>query len=115
MGKSFARPTAAQLDRMKALVDQAMKAGRERPGNVYPYTRGNNNLASIIPPWAHEGGTAKLLERLRDPEQPTQKPESPPPGTPSRRTPADPHPGRPRPGSPMIFFHTKRPCYSDGR
>src|SRR5262249_32687657 len=25
------------------------------------------NLASIIPPWAHEGGTAKMLERLKDP------------------------------------------------
>ena len=37
--------------------------------NVYPYTRGNNNLASIIPPWAHEGGTAKMLERLKDAEQ----------------------------------------------
>jgi N-acyl-D-aspartate/D-glutamate deacylase len=37
--------------------------------NVYPYTRGNNDLASIIPPWAHEGGTAKMLERLKDPAQ----------------------------------------------
>jgi N-acyl-D-aspartate/D-glutamate deacylase len=37
--------------------------------NVYPYTRGNNNLSSIVPPWAHEGGTAKMLERLRDPAQ----------------------------------------------
>ncbi len=35
--------------------------------NVYPYTRGNNNLASIIPPWAHEGGSAQLVERLKDP------------------------------------------------
>lgn len=37
--------------------------------NVKPYTRGNNNLASIIPPWAHEGGTTKMLERLKDPQQ----------------------------------------------
>ena len=37
--------------------------------NVYPYTRGNNNLASIIPPWAHEGGRAKMLERFKDPKQ----------------------------------------------
>ncbi|MFM2094585.1 MAG: hypothetical protein RIS70_1709, partial [Planctomycetota bacterium] len=35
--------------------------------HVYPYTRGSNNLSSIIPPWVHEGGTAKMLERLRDP------------------------------------------------
>jgi len=36
--------------------------------NVYPYTRGNNNLSSIVPPWAHEGGRARFLERLRDPD-----------------------------------------------
>jgi N-acyl-D-aspartate/D-glutamate deacylase len=35
--------------------------------NVYPYTRGNNNLSSIIPPWAHEGGRGKYLERLKNP------------------------------------------------
>jgi len=36
--------------------------------NVYPYTRGNNNLSSIIPPWAHEGGRSTMLGRLADPE-----------------------------------------------
>src|SRR5262249_33396213 len=25
----------------------------------------NNDLASIIPPWAHEGGVARMLDRLR--------------------------------------------------
>ncbi len=35
--------------------------------NVYPYTRGNNDLVSIIPPWAHEGGKAALIARLKDP------------------------------------------------
>ena len=35
--------------------------------NVYPYTAGQNNLSSIIPPWAHDGGREKMLERLRDP------------------------------------------------
>ncbi len=37
--------------------------------NVYPCTRGNNNLASIIPPWAHEGGNAELVSRLKNPAQ----------------------------------------------
>jgi N-acyl-D-aspartate/D-glutamate deacylase len=35
--------------------------------NVYPYRAGQNNLASIIPPWAHEGGSKNLIERLKDP------------------------------------------------
>lgn len=51
------------------LIEAARKRGVNVQANVYPYTRGNNNLASIIPPWAHEGGTGKMLERLKDPKQ----------------------------------------------
>lgn len=58
--------------RMPEIVE-AITAARGRgvdvQANVYPYTRGNNNLSSIIPPWAHEGGSAKMLERLKDAEQ----------------------------------------------
>ncbi|HXD87281.1 MAG TPA: amidohydrolase family protein, partial [Urbifossiella sp.] len=36
------------------------------------YTRGNNNLASIVPPWAHEGGRTKMLQRLKDPAERTR-------------------------------------------
>ncbi len=49
--------------------DSARGRGVNVQANVYPYTRGNNDLSSIIPPWAHEGGTDKLLERLADAEQ----------------------------------------------
>jgi N-acyl-D-amino-acid deacylase len=51
------------------LIEAARKRGVNVQANVYPYTRGNNNLATIIPPWAHEGGTGKMLERLKDPKQ----------------------------------------------
>ena len=50
------------------LIEQARDRGVNVQANVYPYTRGNNNLVSIIPPWAHEGGRGKLLERLKNPE-----------------------------------------------
>jgi N-acyl-D-amino-acid deacylase len=50
-----------------ALVQEARDAGLDVRANVYPYTAGQNNLSSIIPPWAHDGGREKLLERLRDP------------------------------------------------
>jgi N-acyl-D-amino-acid deacylase len=48
------------------LVDEARRSGVNVQANVYPYTRGNNDLVSIIPPWAHEGGSARLIERLQD-------------------------------------------------
>ncbi len=51
-----------------ALIQAARDRGVNVQANVYPYTRGNNDLVSIIPPWAHEGGKGKLLERLKDAE-----------------------------------------------
>jgi N-acyl-D-amino-acid deacylase len=50
-----------------ALIEEARARGVKVQSNVYPYTRGNNNLVTILPPWAHEGGNGKLLARLRDP------------------------------------------------
>jgi N-acyl-D-aspartate/D-glutamate deacylase/sugar lactone lactonase YvrE len=52
-----------------ALIEDARKRGVNVQANVYPYTRGNNDLSSIIPPWAHEGGREQMLARLADPEQ----------------------------------------------
>lgn len=51
------------------LIEEARARGVNVQANVYPYTRGNNNLSSIIPPWAHEGGTTRMLERLKDSAQ----------------------------------------------
>jgi N-acyl-D-aspartate/D-glutamate deacylase len=34
--------------------------------HVYPYTAGQNNLRSIIPPWAQEGGTEEMFKRIKD-------------------------------------------------
>jgi N-acyl-D-amino-acid deacylase len=56
-----------QMNAVVALIEAARARGVNVQANVYPYTRGNNNLVSIIPPWGHEGGKTKLLERLKDP------------------------------------------------
>ena len=34
---------------------------------MYLYTAGGTALAAVVPSWASEGGSAKLLERLQDP------------------------------------------------
>ena len=47
-----------RMNEVVALIDAARQRGVNVQANVYPYTRGNNDLASIIPPWAHEGGNA---------------------------------------------------------
>jgi N-acyl-D-amino-acid deacylase len=58
-----------RMGEVVALIEAARGRGVNVQANVYPYTRGNNDLASIVPPWAHEGGRAKMLERLKDPRQ----------------------------------------------
>ena len=55
-----------RMSEIVSLIDQARRDGVNVQANVYPYTRGNNDLASIMPPWAHEGGKAQLIGRLKD-------------------------------------------------
>ena len=69
ISRSPTRSYWGRMNEIVALIEAARKRGVNVQANVYPYTRGNNNLASIIPPWAHEGGTAKMLARLKDAKQ----------------------------------------------
>jgi N-acyl-D-amino-acid deacylase len=55
-----------RMNEIVALIDAARARGVNVQAHVYPYTRGTNDLSSIVPPWAHEGGTAKLRERIHD-------------------------------------------------
>jgi N-acyl-D-aspartate/D-glutamate deacylase len=52
-----------------ALIEDAQRRGVNVQANIYPYTRGNNNLHSILPPWAQQGGHEKTMDRLRDPAE----------------------------------------------
>jgi N-acyl-D-amino-acid deacylase len=50
-----------------AKIDSARRAGVDIAADTYAYTAWFNSLSAMVPPWAHDGGTAKLLERLQDP------------------------------------------------
>jgi N-acyl-D-amino-acid deacylase len=61
---------AKNFGRMKeviAIVEAAQKRGVEISADQYPYVASSTGLSQTIPPWAHEGGGAKLAERLKDP------------------------------------------------
>jgi len=61
---------AKNFGRMKevvAIVEAAQKRGVEISANQYPYVASSTGLIQTIPPWAHEGGNARLVERLKDP------------------------------------------------
>ena len=56
------------MPKVIAKIDAARADGLGVSADTYAYTAWGNDLASFIPPWAHAGGTAKLLERLQDPQ-----------------------------------------------
>jgi dihydroorotase/N-acyl-D-amino-acid deacylase len=51
-----------------AKINAARQRGVDLAADTYAYTAWGNGLASFIPPWAHNGGDAKLIDRLKDPE-----------------------------------------------
>jgi len=56
-----------QMPELIATIARARDQGVQVQANVYPYRAGQNDLATIIPPWAHEGGAGALIARLKDP------------------------------------------------
>src|SRR5258708_39430804 len=50
-----------------AKINAARAEGIDVTANTYAYTAWSNGMAAFVPPWAHDGGTAKLIERLKDP------------------------------------------------
>jgi len=50
------------------MIEKARKHGIDVTCDVYPYTAASFGLSSMLPPWIHEGGIEKLLERLKNPE-----------------------------------------------
>jgi N-acyl-D-amino-acid deacylase len=50
-----------------ARIDRARAAGVDIAADTYAYPAWYNDLSAFIPPWAHDGGDAKLIERLQNP------------------------------------------------
>ena len=50
-----------------ARIERARAAGVDIAADTYAYPAWFNELSAFIPPWAHDGGKAKLIERLKDP------------------------------------------------
>ena len=48
-------------------IENARASGVDVAANTYAYTAWFNTFSAFIPPWAHDGGDAKLIERLKDP------------------------------------------------
>lgn len=49
-----------------ALLASARDEGIDIGADQYPYAASATSLSAVVPPWAHEGGVAPMLARLRD-------------------------------------------------
>jgi N-acyl-D-amino-acid deacylase len=56
-----------RMPEVVAKITAARADGLDVSANTYAYAAWFNTMSAFIPPWAHDGGDAKLIERLKDP------------------------------------------------
>jgi dihydroorotase/N-acyl-D-amino-acid deacylase len=66
--KTAGKKNWGRMPEVVARIDSARREGVDLAADTYAYPAWFNSFSAFVPPWAHDGGTIKLLERLRDPE-----------------------------------------------
>jgi N-acyl-D-amino-acid deacylase len=56
-----------RMPELIARVNKARSEGIDVEADTYAYTAWFNSMSAFVPAWAHDGGDAKLIERLKDP------------------------------------------------
>jgi N-acyl-D-amino-acid deacylase len=65
--KAAGKANWGRMPQIVARIEAARAAGVDVSANTYAYTAWFNTFSAFIPPWAHDGGDTKLIERLKDP------------------------------------------------
>lgn len=65
--KMAGKPNWGKMGEVLKKIEEARAQGLDITADQYPYIAGGTSLGASIPPWAHEGGTTKFVERLKDP------------------------------------------------
>ena len=66
--KAAGRANHGRAGAALAILDRARRQGLRVTQDVYPYSAGSTLLTQLVPPWAHAGGTAALVDRLGVPD-----------------------------------------------
>ncbi len=56
-----------RMPEVVAKINAARAAGADVAADTYAYTAWFNSFSAFVPAWAHDGGDAKMVERLKDP------------------------------------------------
>ena len=65
--KAAGKNNWGRMPEIVAHIEQARAQGVDISADTYAYPAWFNTFSAFIPPWAHDGGDAKLIERLKDP------------------------------------------------
>jgi dihydroorotase/N-acyl-D-amino-acid deacylase len=65
--KAAGKSNWGRMPEIVAHIEAARKAGLDVAADTYGYTAAFNTFSAVIPPWAHDGGDQKMIERLKDP------------------------------------------------
>jgi N-acyl-D-aspartate/D-glutamate deacylase len=65
--KAAGKSNWGHMPQIIAQIEKARASGVDISADTYAYPAWFNTFSAFIPPWAHDGGDAKLIERLRDP------------------------------------------------
>ena len=65
--KAAGKANWGRMPEIVARIEAARKSGVDVAADTYAYPAGFNSFSAIVPPWAHDGGDKKLIERLKDP------------------------------------------------
>ena len=65
--KAAGKANWRRMPEIVSKIEAARQSGLDISADTYAYTAWFNTFSAFIPPWAHDGGDAKLIERLKDP------------------------------------------------
>jgi len=65
--KAAGKANWGRMPEMVARVNKARAEGFDVEADTYAYTAWSNSMSAFVPAWAHDGGDAKLIDRLKDP------------------------------------------------
>ncbi len=65
--KAAGKPNWNRMPEIIARIEAARASGIDVSADTYAYPAWFNSFSAFVPPWAHDGGEMKMVERLKDP------------------------------------------------
>lgn len=66
--KTAGKTNWGRMKEVVAKIESARASGVDVTADTYAYTAWFNSFSAFVPPWAHDGGDAQLIKRMKDPK-----------------------------------------------